>query len=70
MRNVIENVIDNVIENVIEISMIQIKKGAAFMKINLSNFESSDTSLFDFSIVQRDVGGGKTEKEEIGQGKR
>ena len=40
------------------------------MKINLSNFESSDTSLFDFSIVQRDVGGGKTEKEEIGQGKR
>ena len=35
------------------------------MKINLSNFETSDTSLFDFSIVQRDVGGGKTGKEEI-----
>ena len=32
------------------------------MKINLSNFETSDVSLFDVSIVQRDVGGGKTEK--------
>ena len=35
------------------------------MKINLSNFETSDVSLFDVSIVQRDVGGGKTEKEDI-----
>ena len=35
------------------------------MKINLSNFESSDTSLFGFSIVQRDVGGGKTGKVEM-----
>lgn len=35
------------------------------MKINLSNFETSDTSLFDVSIVQRDVGGGETKKEDI-----
>ena len=33
------------------------------MKINLSNFETSDVSLFDVSIVQRDVGGGKTERQ-------
>ena len=32
------------------------------MKINLSNFETSDVSLFDASIVQRDVGGGKRRK--------
>ena len=35
------------------------------MKINLSNFETSDISLFDVSIVQKDVGGGKTKKEDI-----
>lgn len=35
------------------------------IKINLSNFETSDTSLFDVSIVQRDVGGGETKKEDI-----
>lgn len=35
------------------------------MKINLSNFETSEESLFDVSIVQREVGGGKTEKGDI-----
>lgn len=35
------------------------------MKIDLSNFETSNFSLFDVSIVQRDVGGGKTKKEDI-----
>lgn len=40
-------------------------RGILSMKINLSNFETSDVSLFDVSIVQRDVGGGKTEKEDI-----
>lgn len=35
------------------------------MKINLSNFETSDTSLFDVSIVQKDIGGGETKKEDI-----
>lgn len=35
------------------------------MKINSSNFETSDFSLFDVSIVQKEVGGGKTEKEDI-----
>lgn len=35
------------------------------MKINLTNFETSDFSSFDVSIVQRDVGGGKTEKKDI-----
>lgn len=29
------------------------------MKINRSNFEAAETSLFDVSIVQKDVGGGK-----------
>ena len=35
------------------------------MKINLTNFEASDFSSFDISIIQREVGGGKTEKEDI-----
>lgn len=35
------------------------------MKINLANFEASDFSSFDISIIQREVGGGKTEKEDI-----
>lgn len=35
------------------------------MKIDLSNYETSDISLFDVSIVQKDVGGGKTKKEDI-----
>ncbi len=35
------------------------------MKIDLSNFETSNFSLFDVSIVQKDVGGGKTKKEDI-----
>lgn len=32
------------------------------MKINLSNFETSDFSSFDVSIVQRDVGAEKQKK--------
>lgn len=35
------------------------------MKINISNFMTSKFELFDISIVQKDVGGGKTSKEEI-----
>lgn len=33
--------------------------------LNVSNFERFDPALFDVSIVQQDVGGGKTEKAEI-----
>lgn len=40
-------------------------RGILPMKINQSNFESSDASLFDVSIVQKDIGGGKTTKEDI-----
>lgn len=35
------------------------------MSVNVSNFEETDFSVFDVSLVQREVGGGKTEKEEI-----
>lgn len=35
------------------------------MKINLSNFEKSDLSLYDVSIVQREIDGGKTEIKDI-----
>lgn len=35
------------------------------MKINLSNFETSNISLFDVSLVQKGVGGGKIKKEDI-----
>ena len=35
------------------------------MKVNLSNFENNSGNLFDLSIVQRDVGGGTTGKEQI-----
>lgn len=35
------------------------------MKVNLSNFENYSDNLFDLSIVQRDVGGGTTSREQI-----
>ena len=35
------------------------------MKVNLSNFEISDRTLFDVSIIQNEIGGGKTELDQL-----
>ena len=35
------------------------------MKVNLSNFETADRTLFDVSIIQNEIGGGTTEKERL-----
>lgn len=45
--------------------MMPPNENSVTMKVNLSNFEESNTSLFDVSIVQREIDGGKTEKEDI-----
>ena len=35
------------------------------MKVNLSNFETADRTLFDVSIIQNEIDGGTTEKEQL-----